>query len=180
VSWRRVLSKHPFVLDQFTSLVSSVRGRLYRLALRVVNDADEAEDVVQEVLIKSWRKREEIALLDNPPAWMLKMTRHQAIDRLRSGKVRSLRETEAAPPDRDEATPYRLTASGDTLAHVHRLIQQLPPNQRTVLQLREVEGMEYQEIAAATDLTMAQVKVYLHRARTKIRSLLLQERIVEP
>ncbi|MFT7227188.1 MAG: RNA polymerase sigma factor (sigma-70 family) [Neolewinella sp.] len=168
------------ILDHYSSIITSVRDRLYRLALRVVNDADEAEDVVQDVLVKSWGQRDEIVRLDNPPAWLLRMTKHQAIDRLRSAKVRSARETEAAASDHDVCTPYRIAAANDTLGHVHRLLQQLPPAQRMVLQLREVEGMEYQEIAEATDLTMQQVKTYLHRGRHKIRALLLKEKISQP
>jgi len=165
-------------LDHYSTIITSVRDRLYRLALRVVNDADEAEDVVQDVLVKSWKKRDEIVSLDNPPAWLMRMTKHQAIDRLRSAKVRGLREREAAPPDLEQRTPYQLTATNDTLGHIHRILQQLPANQRTVLQLREVEGMDYQDIAEATGLTMAQVKVYLHRGRGKIRELLTKEKIM--
>lgn len=172
--------KTPPVLDQFSHIITSVRDRLYRLALRVVNDADEAEDVVQDVLVKSWRKRDEIVRLDNPPAWLLRMTKHQAIDRLRSAKVRSVREREAAAPDYDARTPYRLTAANDTLRQIDRLLRQLPPNQRAVLQLREVEGMEYREIADATDLSIDQVKVYLHRGRSKLRKLLTEENVTRP
>jgi RNA polymerase sigma factor (sigma-70 family) len=167
----------PHTLDQFSTIITSVRDRLYRLALRVVNDPDEAEDVVQDVLIKSWGKRDEIVRLDNPPAWLLRMTKHQAIDRLRSAKVRSAREKEAAAPDFDARTPYRLTAANDALRHIDRLLLQLPPDQRMVLHLREVEGMEYLEIADATDLSVDQVKVYLHRGRAKLRKLLTRERI---
>ncbi|WP_187270956.1 RNA polymerase sigma factor [Neolewinella aurantiaca] len=167
-------------MDHYSSIITSVRDRLYRLALRVVNDADDAEDVVQDVLVKSWGQREKIVCLDNPPAWLLRMTKHQAIDRLRSARVRSARETEAAIPDHEARTPYRIAAANDTLSHVHRLLQQLPPDQRMVLHLREVEGMEYQEISEATDLSMQQVKTYLHRGRHKIRALLLKEKIVQP
>ncbi len=166
-------------MDHYTRIITSVRDRLYRLALRVVNDADEAEDVVQDVLVKSWKKREQIVSLENPPAWLMRMTKHQAIDRLRSAKVRGARETEAAAPDHDAHTPYRITAANDTLGHIHRLLQQLPPDQRTVLQLREVEGMEYKEIAEATNLSLSQVKTYLHRGRGKLRALLLEQKIVE-
>ncbi|MEL7159470.1 MAG: RNA polymerase sigma factor [Bacteroidota bacterium] len=164
-------------MDNFTSLITSVRSRLHRLACSVVGDADEAEDVVQEVLIKSWNKREQIVNLDNPPAWLLRMTRHQAIDRLRSAKVRNVRETEAAGMDVDARTPYRLAAANDTLAHVHRILRGLPPAQQEVLRLRELEGMEYREIAEATGLSMDKVKVYLHRGRSKMRTLLQQQRI---
>lgn len=164
-------------MDQFSHLITSVRDRLYRLALRVVNNADEAEDVVQDVLVKSWGKRDEIVRLDNPPARLLWMTKHQAIDRLRSAKVRSTREGEAAAPDLDARTPYRFTANNDALRQVDRLLLLLPTNQRMVLHLREVEGMEYQEIADATDLSLAQVKVSLHRGRARLRQLLTKESI---
>ncbi|MEM6772892.1 MAG: RNA polymerase sigma factor, partial [Bacteroidota bacterium] len=131
-------------------------------------------------LVKSWRKRDEIVRLDNPPAWLLRMTKHQAIDRLRSAKVRSVREREAAAPDYDARTPYRLTATNDALRHIDRRLQRLPPNQRMVLHLREVEGLEYREIADATELSIEQVKVYLHRGRTKLRKLLTEESITQP
>lgn len=144
----------------------------------MVNDADDAEDVVQEVLVKSWKQKDRILGLDNPPAWLMRMTKHQAIDRLRSRAVRLARETEAAPADRDVRTPHRIVEGNDTLAHIHRLLQQLPADQRIVLQLREVEGMEYQEIVAVTGLNLAQVKSYLHRGRQKIRALLIKEKIV--
>lgn len=166
-------------MDQYSSIITSVRDRLYRLALRVVNDADEAEDVVQDVLVKSWKKRDQIIGLDNPPAWLMRMTKHQAIDRLRSAKVRCAREMEAAAPDFVAHTPFQIAASNDTLSHIHRLLQQLPPDQRSVLHLREVEGMDYKEIAEATGLSLQQVKTYLHRGRGKLRALLLQQRIVE-
>jgi len=104
-------------LDHYTHIITSVRDR-------------EAEDVVQDVLVKSWTKREQIVSLDNPPAWLMRMTKHQAIDRLRSNKVRSAREKEAAAPDFDARTPYRIAETNDTLGHLHRLIQRLPPDQR--------------------------------------------------
>ena len=164
-------------MEAYTHLITSVRDRLYRLARRIVNDADEAEDVVQNVLVKSWQQRQRILDLDNPPAWLLRMTKHQAIDHLRAGNVRSTREREAAPADHEARTPYRAAANRDTLSHVHRTLLQLPPNQRRCLQLREVDGLEYQEIADRTGLTMAQVKTNLHRGRHKLRTLLTEQNI---
>ncbi|WP_157974591.1 RNA polymerase sigma factor [Lewinella sp. IMCC34183] len=167
-------------MESFTSLVDTVRDRLYRLALRMVGDDGEAQDVVQEVLISSWQRQEEIVQLDNPPAWMMRMTHNRAIDRLRSRKARTNYERAAAVPDRTQLTPHRLVESEDTLGHIHRQIARLSPEQQSVLQLREVEGLSYREISEATGLSLDQVKVYLHRGRKQLRQLLLQERIVEP
>lgn len=164
-------------MDQYINIITAARDRLYRLALRLMKDGDEAEDVVQDVLVKSLAHQERILGLDNPPAWLMRMTRHQAIDRIRAREARIRRETAAAPHDHDDRTPYHLTETNDTLSHVERLLQTLPPNQQTVLRLREVEGLEYQEIVKATGLTMAQVKTNLHRGRTKLRALLLNENL---
>ena len=166
-------------MHPFTHLATDVRDRLYRLALRVTGDTGQAEDVVQDVLLTGWKQREEIVELENPPAWLLRMTRHRAIDLLRSRTARSRRELAVAPADRDARTPLRLAEGADTLAHVHRIIGSLPERQRSVLQLREVEGMSYREIGAATDLSPEQVKVYLHRARTRIRQLLVDQKIMD-
>lgn len=166
-------------MQSFHSLIDTVRDRLYRLALRMTGDGGEAEDVVQEVIISGWQRKEEIIRLDNPPAWLLRMTHNRAIDRLRSRRTRALNETAAAAGDRCERTPHRIAESADTLDHIHRLIGRLPTDQRTVLQLREVEGMSYREIAEATGLSMDRVKVYLHRGRNQLRQWLINENIVE-
>lgn len=166
-------------MQSFTTLIDTVRDRLYRLALRMTGDGGEAEDVVQEVIISGWQREQEIVELDNPPAWLLKMTHNRAIDRLRSRKTRTVNETAAASSDRCEQTPHRLTESADTLDHIHRIMQRLPAQQRSVLQLREVEGMSYREIADATGLNMEHVKVYLHRGRRQLREWLVNENIVD-
>ncbi|THH39370.1 RNA polymerase sigma factor [Neolewinella litorea] len=166
-------------VQSFTSLVENVRDRLYRLALRMTGDGSEAEDVVQEVLLSGWKQQEEIVGLDNPPAWLLRMTHNRAIDRLRSRKARTRYESAAAPADHHLQTPHRLVESRDTLEQIDRQMAKLSPEQRTVLQLREVEGLSYREIVEATGLTLDQVKVYLHRGRRQLRRLLLEKKIIE-
>lgn len=174
----RVPYKHA-KLPTFHSIADSVRDRLYRLALRMTGDGGEAEDVVQEVLLSGWQHRSKIEGLDNPPAWLLKMTHNRAIDKLRSRKTRLSNEGAAAGADCCLQTPHQLTETNDTLGHIHRLMQRLPSEQRSVLQLREVEGLSYLEICEATGFTMANVKVYLHRGRGRLRELLVNEHIVE-
>jgi RNA polymerase sigma-70 factor (ECF subfamily) len=166
-------------VQTFSTLAASVRDRLYRLALRMVGDGGEAEDVVQDVLLSGWQRRDEIVRLDNPPAWLMRMTHNRAIDRLRSRKTRSGYEGRAALPDRDPLTPERLVEADDTLDHIHRLMQRLPSEQRSVLHLREVEGMSYREIGGATGLSPEQVKVYLHRGRQRLRTLITNSKIIE-
>lgn len=165
-------------LDHYSLLIHSVRDRLHRLARRLTGDGDAAEDVVQDVLMKGWDDRQRILGLDNPPAWLLRMTRHRAIDHLRARRIRHHRESDAAPTDHDGRTPYQRTANDDALHHVHRLLARLPAAQRTALRLREVEGLEYKEIARRSGQTMAQVKTNIHRGRQRLRTLLTQENII--
>ena len=174
----RVPTKHA-KLPTFHTIADSVRDRLYRLALRMIGDDGEAEDVVQEVLLSGWQHCQKIEGLDNPPAWLLKMTHNRAIDKLRLRRTRTNNEGAAAERDHCPQTPHQLTETNDTLGHIHRLMQRLPAEQRSVLQLREVEGLSYLEISEATGLTMASVKVYLHRGRARLRELLVNENIVE-
>ena len=157
--------------------MTNLRKRLYQRALRLLGDAGEAEDVVQDVLARGWQQRDRILGLDNPPAWLMRMTHNRAIDELRARAVRRRRETAAAPADRDGRTPYRLLATDDALRRVHRLLEELPPDHQRVLRLREAEGLTYAEIAARTGLTLAQVKTNLHRGRTKLRALLLAQNL---
>ncbi len=166
-------------MQTFTSLIDSVRDRLYRLALRMTGDGGEAEDVVQEVLLRGWQRQDEIVGLDNPPARLMRMTHNRAIDKLRSRKARTANERAAAVPDHHAMTPLRLVETEDTLSHIHRLMRRLPTEQRSVLHLREVEGLSYLEIAETTGLSMDQVKVYLHRGRKRLQTLLLNQHIVE-
>lgn len=167
-------------MPNFHDLAVSARNSLFRLALRITGDPGEAEDVVQEVMIKGWQNRSKITAMENPPAWLMRMTRNQAIDQLRSQQTRNNHEQMAATEDATErVTPLRLVEGADTLSQVHKMMRQLPEAQRTVLHLREIEGLTYDEIQAVTQLSAEQVKVYLHRGRSTLRQQLLRRQIIE-
>ncbi|MEM1321055.1 MAG: sigma-70 family RNA polymerase sigma factor [Bacteroidota bacterium] len=160
-------------LKDFTQLVLPYKNKLYRFALRIVGNGAEAEDVVQEVMIKMWKNREEWNQYQNVEAWCMRLTKNLSIDKLRSKHRRTDHLTEDYGFRAPTASPYRQTELNDTVARVKAMMAQLPEKQRMVMQLRDIDGMTYQEIAEHLSITLDQVKVNLFRARKKIKAQLL-------
>lgn len=163
-------------LTYFKQHILPVKDKLYRLALRIMSDDAEAQDVVQEVLVKAWRQQEAWPAIRNVEAWCMKLTKNHAIDKIRSRRHRSGNLEAASLPDlaADSVSPLAAAEYSDTMAHLVKLMQQLPEKQRLVMHLRDIEEMSYQEIAEILDMPMNQVKVNLFRARTQVRTLYLQ------
>ena len=162
------------LIEDFQTRVLPIKDKLYRFALRIVEDDSEAKDVVQEVFIKVWNRREEMHLYKNMEAWCMRLTRNLSIDKLRSKHRRVVPlETSTAMPQTD-TTPYQQAAMKDTVDYIRHLMESLPLKQKMVMQLRDIEGMSYQEIADALEIPLNQVKVNLFRARKTIRQQLIQ------
>ncbi|MCB0518648.1 MAG: RNA polymerase sigma factor [Lewinellaceae bacterium] len=157
---------------QFKSDILPIKNKLYRFALRIVNHAAEAEDVVQEVFIKLWNNREQMEAISNVEAWCITATKNLSIDKLRS-KHKRLQPIKAGFDLHDQSeSPYQATAGHDVFETVKKLMDNLPDKQRDIMHLRDIEGMHYQEIADALDIPLDQVKVYLFRARKAVRESL--------
>lgn len=163
-------------IKSYKERVLPLKNQLYRLALRIVGREDRAQDVVQEVLIKVWEKRAELKEVNNLSGYCARMTRNLAIDKIRSRHHQSttalhqIQHFAAQSP-----TPYEATAENDTFKLIRKIIKKLPPAQREVFELRDFEGLSYKEIVATTGQSMSQVKVYLSRARFKIKTELIAE-----
>lgn len=160
-------------LKEFTYQLVGLKDKLFRFSARIVGDDEMAEDVVQDVVIKMWDKREERHEYQNLEAYCMRMTKNLSIDKTRAKSFQNVSLDKAPELIQTSQNPYQQTAQNDTVSHVHELMQALPEKQRMVMQLRDVEGMEYKEIAAALELPLNQIKVNLFRARKSIRKQLL-------
>lgn len=162
-------------LNTFKNHIWPIRNKLYRFALRIVNNAAEAEDVVQEVLSKLWRTRKNWDRIDNLEAWSMRITKNMALDHLRA---RQYRRTEGVDQlqqvSSEHSTPLQKTEQMDTLEQIQRLMEELPENQRLVIHLREIEQLSYQEICDLLEMPMSQVKTNLFRARNKLKAALIK------
>lgn len=145
---------------------------MFRFALRMLEDSAEAEDVVQDVLIKIWRQGESMIEIKNAEAWCMQLTRNLSLDRLKSPRRRLRTTLEGWDGAESKATPQRQAEVADTMERMKHLLGSLPEVQKSVLHLRDVEGYSYQEMAKVLGLEMNQVKVYLHRARKSLREKL--------
>lgn len=155
----------------FLNDVLPLKDRLFRLAWRITLDKAEAEDIVQDTLLRVWNQRDEWSAISNPEAYSITICRNLALDRSRRAVASNLTldEQRDESPDSQPAPDEQLHLA-ERVKLVRQAMDTLPEVQRTLMTLRDIEGKTYQEIGQLMNLSEAQVKVYLHRARTKIKN----------
>lgn len=155
----------------FRNDVLPLKDELFRLALRITLNRADAEDVVQETMLRVWNKREQWSELESIEAFCLTICRNQALDRLKRADSQnaSLEESHDRADRSYSSNPEEQTVQRDRVEQVRRLIAQLPEKQRTCMQLRDMEGKSYREIAHVMGITEQQVKVNIFRARQTIK-----------
>ncbi len=154
---------------QFKELFLPHHRRLYRTAFCLLGDAHNAEDVVQEVYLKLWDKRDELAKLKNTEAFLVTLTKNLSYDLLRSLHPEQECTLSDKLPIVAEDNVAQATEARDEVEVVRQLIARLPEDQRRVITMRDVNGWGYDEIERATQLSPINIRVLLSRARKKIR-----------
>jgi RNA polymerase sigma-70 factor, ECF subfamily len=162
-------------LSVFTQRILPMKDKLFRLAYSLVGHWQEAEDIVQEVMIKIWDKREEWHQWQNMEGYCMTITRNYCFDKLRSKKYFPGELDEAITLGTNDKNPFQRTSDREMIQHIHLSMQQLPEKQQLVMQLREIEGKSYQEIAELLDMSMEQVKINLFRARNTVKNALQKQ-----
>lgn len=151
-----------------------LKDKLFRLAMRITFDRAEAEDIVQETMIRVWSKRDEWATFSSVEAYCLTVARNLAIDRSERMDAHTVELTGEAEQATDPTGPYERLEGKERMQLLHRLVAALPEKQRTVLQLRDMEEKSYKEIADILGITEEQVKVNLFRARQKVKQQFIE------
>ena len=154
----------------FRNDILPLKDKLYRLALRITLDSAEAEDIVQDTMIRVWNKRDEWAQFNSIEAFCLTVARNLAIDRSQKSEAQNIELTTETQEMSDGSTPERQLERSEQMDLVRKLINELPEKQRTIIQLRDIEEKSYKEIADVMQLTEDQVKVTLFRARQRIKA----------
>ena len=154
----------------FRNDVLPLKDILYRLALRITLDSAEAEDIVQDTLIRIWNRREQWDEIENMEAFALTICRNLALDRAEKQENNHLELDEQRMERADQApTPLDHAQQHDRIKLVRQLVDSLPEKQRSCVQLRDFEGKPYKEIADILGITEQQVKVNIFRARQTIK-----------
>lgn len=162
-------------LEAFENRVLPAKNKLFRFAFRILGNSEEAKDVVQEVMIKVWNGREQMAEVQNMEAWCMRITKNLSLDKLRSRQRRATDSIDEGFEVRNEAlSPHENTELSESMLRINQLIAALPEKQRQVIHLRDIEGYSYNEICEMLELDMSQVKVSLFRARNAVREKLVK------
>ncbi|HNP94688.1 MAG TPA: RNA polymerase sigma factor [Cyclobacteriaceae bacterium] len=162
-------------IQAFETKVLPSKNKLFRFALRLLGNEDEAQDVVQEVLIKVWNGRESMHQINNWEAWCMRLTKNLSLDRLRAQQRKATDSLVVGMEVRqDGLSPHEKTELTESMQQVSKLMASLPEKQRQVMHLRDVEGYSYNEICEILELDMSQVKISLFRARNSVREKLVK------
>lgn len=153
----------------FRNDVLPLKNGLYRFALRITLNPAEAEDIVQDTLIKVWDKRESWHEIESIEAFSMTICRNLALDRLKKKGNDNITFEEATIDPATTSTPYEQMLLRDRIEQVRRLINALPEKQRSCIQLRDFEGKSYKEIATVLGISEEQVKINIYRARQTIK-----------
>lgn len=156
-------------VDEYNREASRLRPILVATAHRYLNDADGAEDIAQDVLLRLWQMCPQLKIPIDALAQVL--VRNLCIDHLRRQKPRE--GIEALPPD---ATTHSETAEHERIERMMQIVESLPDVQQTILRLRHMEGMEMKDIARLMQMEEPAVRKALSRARQAVRNHFLYER----
>lgn len=160
--------------SEFLNLVMPVKDKLYRLAKRLLVSSEEAEDATQEVLMKLWDRKHNIANYRNIEAFAMTMTKNFCLDRLKSRQSSNLKLVHSNYADETTSLQREIELK-DSVGWVEKIINELPEQQRMVLQLRDVEEYDFDEICELMDINATTARVTLSRARKAVREKLLEK-----
>jgi RNA polymerase sigma factor (sigma-70 family) len=159
--------------NEFVLLINPFKDKLFRLAKRLLVSTEEAEDATQEILVKLWSKNENLETYNSVEAVAMTMTKNYCLDQLKSKRAGNLKIVHTNFTDREPRLDKQVEDS-DSLKWVEKIINQLPEQQRLIIQLRDIEQCEFSEIAKITEMNETAVRVALSRARKTIREYMLK------
>jgi RNA polymerase sigma factor (sigma-70 family) len=157
-------------VNEFKEKVLPLKDRLYRFALTMLKHREEAEDMVQEVMLKLWVMRDNMGHYKSIEALAIQMVRNAALNKLKT-KERLWTNVEYANQKITGSDPGEQLEKKEALDLVLRTIDQLPPQQGWVILLRDIEGLEMEEIAQLTDMTVNNIRVSLSLGRKRLIQL---------
>jgi RNA polymerase sigma factor (sigma-70 family) len=168
------IHRHPTDMSKaiFDNQVMPASGKMYRYALSILKDPVIAHDVVQDCLVKIWQNRQKLPEIKSIDSWVMRITRNQCYDWVKVNRFSLQAERDINRDDlgiKESAEADHPTLVSDQMKWLDKIVDTLPQKQREIFYLREVEELTYQEIAEVLSLSLAEVKVNLHRCREKIR-----------
>lgn len=159
--------------NEFMQLVNPFKDKLFRLAKRLLVSTEEAEDATQEVLVKLWNRNESLGAYNSVEAVAMTMTKNYCLDQLKSKRAGNLKIVHNNFNDR-EASVQQKVEDSDTWNWVEKIMNDLPEQQKLIVQMRDIEEMEFEEMAAVLEMNEQAIRTALSRARKTIRERMIK------
>lgn len=156
---------------EFLNIVMPFKDKVFRLAKRLLVSTEEAEDATQEVLLKLWNNKAKMQEYKNVEAFSMTMTKNFCFDKLKSKQAQNLKIVHSNYEDGNTSLQKQVELN-DSVDWVARIIEDLPEQQKVIIQLRDIEEYDFDEIAKMLDMNNTAVRVALSRARKTIREKL--------
>jgi len=156
----------------YLETVHQIEQKLYRIAKRLLNSHEEAQDATQEVLVKVWQRSSELSHVKSIEAYAMTMVKNYCYDRLKSKQASNM-SIEYSIHDKSDDQSAAFEAK-DRISFVEKIVNNLPDKQKLIWQLRDVEGATFEEIAEVVQMEPTAIRVNLSRARKRIKESLEQ------
>ncbi len=159
--------------NEFVNLITPFKDKIFRVARRLLVSTEEAEDATQEVLVKLWNKKDILKNYNSVEALAMTMTKNYCLDQLKSKRASNLKIVHNNFTDREAGLQQKVEDT-DSLNWVEKIIDQLPEQQKLIIQMRDIEQYEFEEIAKILEMNETAIRVALSRARKTIREFMLK------
>ena len=160
--------------SEFLKTVMPFKDKVFRLAKRLLVSTEEAEDATQELYFKLWNNKEKLKNYNSIEAFAMTMTKNYCFDRLKSKQASNLTLVHSNYKEKGTSLDKQVDLN-DSVSKVHQLMENLPEQQKIIIQLRDIEQYEFDEIAEMLNLKPTAIRVSLSRARKTIREQLLKQ-----
>lgn len=159
--------------NEFMLLVNPFKDKVFRMAKRLLVSTEEAEDATQEVLVKLWNKSESLDEYKSVEAVAMTMTKNYCLDQLKSKRASNMKIVHNNFTDR-EASLQQKVEDRDTWNWVEKIMNDLPEQQKLIVQMRDIEEMEFEEISKILEMNESAIRTALSRARKTIRENMIK------
>ena len=159
---------------EFLETVLPFKDKVFRLAKRLLVSTDEAEDATQELYFKLWKNKDKIENYQNVEAYAMMMTKNYCLDQLKSKRASNL--TLVHSNYKDESSELESSFEfKDGASIIKRMMNDLPEKQRMIIELRDIENYDYEEIGKIMDMEPTAIRVALSRARKTLREKFIKK-----
>lgn len=168
-SFSRLTDKTAKVFDTY---VENLKDKVYRFAKKILNDHDDAQDVMQDVFERLWKMRKELNKFNSVDAFTIRMTKNLCLDRIKHKKVKYTKlKLIREQTDIMKTDDYSKTETSEI---IKMLIERLPEKQKMIMHLRDIEGLEFREIAEIMEMELNAVRMNVSRARKTVKEQLIK------